>query len=97
MASKNYSLFALVSSDKLSAVEPVLEHLFDNKGTLKKTSEGFEIQAKMEGESARALNRALLSELRKAEKRTRLRAEWTCGNTVEKFFDYVPKGVRKTE
>jgi hypothetical protein len=33
----------------------------------------------------------LLSELRRVEKKTRLRAEWTSGNTTERFFDYVPK------
>jgi hypothetical protein len=38
----------------------------------------------------------LLSELRRAEKRTRIRTEWVfSGNTVEKFFDYVPKGTRR--
>jgi hypothetical protein len=37
------------------------------------------------------LNRSLLSALRKVEKRTRLRAEWTSGKTTERFFDYVSK------
>jgi hypothetical protein len=45
----------------------------------------------MEGESARELNRSLLSALRKVEKRTRLRAEWTSGETTERFLDYVSK------
>jgi len=49
----------------------------------------------MTGENARDLNRAFLSALRKVEKKTRLRAEWTSGNTIERFFDYVPKGMRK--
>ena len=43
------------------------------------------------GENARELNRSLLSELRRGEKKTRLRAEWTSGNTTERFFDYVAK------
>ena len=32
----------------------------------------------------------LLSALRRVEKRTRLRAEWTGGGTTYRFFDYVP-------
>jgi hypothetical protein len=50
----------------------------------------------MEGENAKELNRSLLSELRRAERRTRLRAEWTCGETTERFFDYVLKKSTKT-
>ena len=45
----------------------------------------------------RISNRQLLSELRRAEKKTRLRAEWTSGGVTEKFFDYVPKGTKKAE
>jgi hypothetical protein len=46
----------------------------------------------MEGESAKDLNRRLLSALRRAEKKTRLRAEWTAEDgTVYRFFDYVLK------
>ena len=36
----------------------------------------------------------MLSELRRVERKTRLRAEWTAGGSVERFFDYVPKGTR---
>ena len=32
--------------------------------------------------------------LRRVERKTRLRAEWTAGGSVERFFDYVPKGTR---
>ncbi len=49
----------------------------------------------MQGESARELNRTLLSALRRVERKTRLRAEWKSGNTTERFFDYVPKGSQK--
>ena len=62
---------------------------------MKSIGDGFEVEADLRGESARDLNRMLLSEMRKAERRTRIRAEWASGNTVEKFFDYVPKGSRK--
>jgi len=45
----------------------------------------------MEGTSSKEMNRALLSALRRTEKRTRLRAEWTSGKITEKYFDYVLK------
>jgi hypothetical protein len=37
----------------------------------------------------------LLSELRKAEKKTRIRSEWTSEDTTEKFFDYSLKQTKK--
>ena len=75
MPQKRFSLSAKVSSDNPSAIKRVLESLIGTKGTIKSTNDGFEIQAEFEGGSARDLNRLLLSEMRKVEKRTRLRAE----------------------
>lgn len=50
----------------------------------------------MVGGSAKELNRTLLSELRRAEKKTRLRAEWASDNgTTQRFFDYVLKKTSK--
>ena len=95
MAQKKFRLSARISSDNPSGIRPILERLISGKGAIKSIEEGFEVEADLEGESARALNRMLLSEMRKAEKRTRIRAEWTSGNTIEKFFDYVPKGTHK--
>ena len=95
MPERKFRLSAKVSSDNPSAIKPVLERLICTKGTMNLTRDGFEIFANLEGESAKDLNRMLLSEMRRAEKKTRLRAEWTYGDTVEKFFDYVPKGKRK--
>ena len=95
MAQLKFRLSAHVSSDNPSAIKPVLEQIIADKGTIRQTDQGFEVEAELEGESARALNRMILSELRRTEKRTRIRAEWTSGDTVEKFFDYVPKGTRK--
>ncbi len=91
MVEKRFKLSARISSDNSSAIKPVLERIIDNEGTIKPTGEGFEVNAELNGESARDLNRMLLSEMRKAEKKTRIRAEWTSGNTIERFFDYVPK------
>ncbi|MGZ4870168.1 MAG: hypothetical protein ACXV2F_07425 [Halobacteriota archaeon] len=95
MAQLKFRLSAHVSSDNASAIKPVLERIIADKGTIRQTDEGFEVEAELEGESARDLNRTILSELRRAEKRTRIRAEWTSGDTAEKFLDYVPKGTRK--
>jgi hypothetical protein len=97
MAQRNFTLRARVSSDNPSAVKSVLERIIVNRGTIRQTEQGFEVEAELEGESARDLNRMILSELRRAEKRTKIRAEWTSGNTVERFFDYVPKGTRKAQ
>ncbi len=95
MADGKFRLKAQVSSDNPSAVKPALERLIANKGTIRQTEQGFEVEAELQGESARTLNRMILSELRKAEKRTRIRSEWTSGDTIERFFDYVSKGTSK--
>jgi len=58
------------------------------------TETGLRVRAQIEGDSARELNRAVLTALRRVERRTTLRAEWTSGTTVERFFDYVPRGRR---
>lgn len=97
MAQRRFRLRANVSSDKPLAIKSALERLVAAKGTIRPTEQGFEVEAELEGESARDLNRMILSELRRAEKRTRIRAEWTSGGIVEKFFDYVPKGTRKAQ
>ena len=94
MAKKVFDLTANVSTENPRAIRRVLDDLIE-KGSVTPTEDGFQIRAKMVGESARDLNRTLLSALRKVEKKTRLRAEWAFGKSVEPFFDYVPKGVHK--
>jgi hypothetical protein len=95
MTSKRYSLRAEVSTDNSVAVKPVLKRMITRGSVTGGDKAGvFHVQAEMEGSSARELNRWLLSELRRAEKKTRLRAEWTCAGMTERFFDYVPKGTR---
>lgn len=76
---------------------PIIKKFIGVKGVIKRVEDGYEVRADLEGENPRDLNRMLLSELRKAQKRTRIRAEWTSGNTIERFFDYVPKGTRKLQ
>ena len=94
MTKKTFTLIARISTENLKAVKPVLEGLV-SKESITPTDEGFSVNATMQGESARELNRTLLSALRRVERKTRLRAEWKSGNTIERFFDYVPKGSQK--
>jgi len=96
LEAKDFTLEARVSTDSPALVKPVLEKLI-TKGTVKPGGAPgeFLVQAEMTGTSARDLNRSLLSALRGAEKRTRLRAQWTSAGVTEKFFDYVPKGVSR--
>jgi hypothetical protein len=91
-----YALHARVSSDNPIAVRPVLLRMVPH-GTVTPSEGGreFVVKGVLDGPSARDLNRSLLSELRRAEKRTRLRAEWTSKGVTERFFDYVPKGKQK--
>jgi hypothetical protein len=95
MPEKKIKLSATVSSANPSAIKPILERIVGSNGSIKPTSDGFEVNAEFKGESARDLNRMLLTELRKAEKKTRLRSEWTCEGTTEKFFDYALKQTKK--
>jgi hypothetical protein len=88
-----FRLIGDVSSDNLAAVRPVLIQavglvaLIDIPG-------GVHVEGVMDGADAREVNRRLLSALRRAEKRTRLRAEWIGGGYICRFFDYVPKSTR---
>lgn len=95
MPKKKFRLYAKVSSNNPSAIRPVLTRILGSKGKIASTEDGFEINAELQGENVKDLNRELLSEMRRIEKRTRLRAEWSYGNTTRKFFDYVPKGIRR--
>jgi len=87
-----YRLSADVSSESLSAIQPLLTEL--TGGQVTTTPKGLHVEGAMEGTDARDVNRRLLSALRRIEKRTRLRAEWTGDGTIYRFFDYVPKSER---
>jgi hypothetical protein len=89
---KTFQLTARVSTENPKAIRPVLDEALP-KGSVTKTAEGFLIKAEIVGESARELNKKFLSALRRAEKKTRLRSEWTSGKKVERFFDYAAKGT----
>ncbi len=85
-----------MSSSNLQAIKPLLEQLIKT-GSVKEAKGEFIIEAEMTGDSAKELNRTFLSTLRRIEKKTRLRAEWTSDNgTAQRFFDYVLKKTTKT-
>ena len=94
MTNKRFVLVANINTDDPTRIEKTLSELVGVDAILR-TEDGFRIKTTMEGVSAREMNRSFLSALRSVEKKTTLRSEWTCDNTTERFFDYVPKGVRK--
>ncbi len=96
MVGRHFSVTARVSSSNPKAIKPVLDQVITT-GSVKEAGSEFIVEAEMEGDSAKELNRSLLSALRRAEKETRLRAEWTSDNgTTQRFFDYVLKKTTKT-
>ncbi|HEY9167044.1 MAG TPA: hypothetical protein VIS48_12880 [Candidatus Kryptonia bacterium] len=94
MAKKLFKLVAEISTGSPKKIEVILTELIGIDGIVRNDN-GFKVTRTMEGESARQLNRELLSALRRVEKKTTLRAEWTHGKSTERFFDYVPKGIRQ--
>jgi hypothetical protein len=94
MSKKTFTVIAKVGTENATAILRVLEELVPRK-SITRTEEGFLVRAALQGGNARDLNRIVLSALRRVERRTRLRAEWKSGTTVERFFDYVPKGMRR--
>ena len=90
----NFNLKARINRSSARTIRQVLEQLAA-KGSVGKDGDEFVVEAEMEGASAKELNRTLLSALRKVEKRTTLRAEWTSGDTTERYFDYVLKKTIK--
>jgi hypothetical protein len=102
---KSFVLSATVSTDNPAAISPILKRLIGKIGSVKKASSDnarhkgkgeFVVRAVMQGNSSKELNRELLSALRKAEKKTRLRSEWASGGTTERYFDYVLKKTYQT-
>jgi hypothetical protein len=91
MAEKKFSLVGRVSTDNPDSINTAIQKAIP-QGIIERTgADEFLVRAEFTGESARELNRSLLSELRRVEKKTRLRAVWTSGDITERFFDYVPK------
>ena len=87
-----FRLAGEVSPENLSAIQALLAHLAGGQVTA--IPAGLHVEGAVEGSDARDVNRRLLPALRRVEKRTRLRAEWTAGDTTYRFFDYVLKPER---
>ena len=85
---------ARINRSDAETIRQALDQL-SAKGSVRKEGDEFIVEAQMEGTSAKELNRTLLSALRKVEKRTTLRAEWTYSDTTERYFDYVLKKTFK--
>ena len=79
-----FRLNGSVSSENLTAIGPLLAQLLD--GQVTPTPDGLHIDGVMEGDDARDVNRRLLSALRRVERRTRLRAEWTADGSTYLTF-----------
>ncbi len=94
MTSRKFVLVASITTDDPLRIEKTLIELVGVNAVLR-TEEGFRVKTTMKGVSAREMNRAFLSALRRVAGKTTLRAEWTHDMTTERFFDYVPKGIRK--
>lgn len=88
-----FAVVADVSSEQLTAVRPVLAQTI-GAATVTENSQGLHVEGLMDGADAREVNRVLLSALRRVERRTRLRAEWTGGGFTCRFFDYAHKSTR---
>ena len=79
-------LEARVSSDSPDAVGRFLVGKFGATSVAREVNDWI-VLAAVDSVSARDANRELLSELRRVERKTRLRAEWTAGGSVKRFFD----------
>ena len=90
----DFKLKARVNRSDARTIRQALDQLAA-RGSVKKEGYEFLVEAEMEGATAKELNRTLLSALRKVEKRTTLRAEWTSGDITERYFDYVLKKTIK--
>jgi hypothetical protein len=97
MGRQSFTLYARVDTDNPVDVRRALRDLVGDGAFQQGGKPGeFVVRRKMEGENAKDLNRELLSALRRVERKTRLRAEWTARDgTVYRFFDYVLKKESK--
>lgn len=92
---RGFHISAYVSSEDPDGVRAVLERIIE--GRVELAGGELRVEGEMSGDDARAMNKNLLTALRRVERRTRLRAEWSDGRVVHKFFDYVPKGTRPVD
>jgi len=76
-----------VSTENRAGVRRAIVAFFGPHALVRPTDDGYRVEALVGGDTAKEVNRAFLSSARRVEKRTRVRAEWTCGTTTERFFD----------
>ncbi len=94
MSRKTYTLTAEIRTANPHDVGAYLNYVF-TPWSVTRTITGFMIEAQMTGESARLLNRRLLSSLKRIEKKTTLQAEWKHNGSAWRFFGYMMKGNRR--
>jgi hypothetical protein len=92
---RTFRLVAEVSSDDPSQLRAVLEEFIG--GPVLPEPRGYRVEGTVLGDSARDLNRQLLTALRGVERRTRLRSAWTADGVTERFFDYASRGSRPAD
>ena len=92
MPRKTFKLSATVSSENLDGLRAPIVRFLGPNAKIERMDGGFKIDAVIAGESAKELDRQLLSEVRWVSRKTRVWAEWTSGGETEMFFDYVPNG-----
>jgi len=86
-----FKLHARVSRSDAKTIRQALAALAA-KADIAQEGDELTIEAEVDGESAKDLNRRFLSALRKVHQRTTLRAKWTSPvNLTESYFDYVLK------
>lgn len=84
-------LHARVSSDSPDTIGRFLKDKL-GAASISRDGDDWVVRAAIDGKSAREANRTLLAQLRRVQRKTRVRAEWTHAGRTERFFDYVPKG-----
>ena len=75
--------------------EIVGRFLADTLGAATISSDGADwiVRATIDGKSAREANRTFFAQLKRVERKTHVRTEWTHAGVTERFFDYVPQGT----
>jgi len=96
MGERPFTLTARIRTTDPVALQDVLTTLIPH-GVVTPTSEGFHVEAALEGTGALDLNRMLLSALRRIDRRATMHAEWTSEETTEHFFDYTLRGTRSAQ
>ena len=96
MGNRKFSLVARVSTENPKADKRVLKELV-SKSSITRSAEGFVIKGRAERRKRPRVKSDLLSALRRIERKTRLRAEWTSGGTTERFSITCPRGHTKRD